>query len=52
MAQQNTVTRTLDPASPVWIPFVLNLSFLVIIGGVALYNYIDTPLTLPKSSNV
>ena len=52
MAVQNTVTRTLDPASAVWIPFVLNLSFLAIIGGVALYNYIDTPLTLPKTSNV
>lgn len=52
MAVQNTVTRTIDPASPVWLPFVLNLGILAIIGGVALYNYIDTPLTLPKSSNV
>jgi len=45
---QNTVTRTIDPASPVWIPFALNLGLLAIIGGVALYNYIDTPINLPK----
>ena len=42
-APQNTVSRTIDPASPVWIPFVLNISLLVIIGGVALYNHIDVP---------
>ena len=42
-APQNTVTRTLDPASPVWIPFVLNILLLAIIGGVTLYNHIDTP---------
>jgi len=48
MAVQNTVTRTINPASPVWIPFALNLGFLAIIGGVALYNYIDTPINLPK----
>jgi hypothetical protein len=48
MAAVNTVTRSFDPASPVWIPFVINIGFLAIIGGVALYNYIDTPINLPK----
>jgi len=42
-APQNTVSRTLDPASPVWIPFVLNIGLLAIIGGIAVYNHIDTP---------
>lgn len=48
MAVKNTVTRTIDPASPVWIPFVFNLGLILIIGGVELYNYIDTPINLPK----
>ena len=50
-AAQNTVTRTIDPASPIWMPFLINIGFLAIIGGVALYNHIDTPL-LAKTPKV
>ena len=44
-ASQNTVKRKIDVASPVWIPFAINMGFLAVIGGVALYNYIEVPST-------
>ena len=47
-AVRNTVTRTIDPTSPVWAPFVINIGLLAIIGAVRLYNYIETPMNLPK----
>ena len=40
---QNTVKRKIDLASPVWIPFVINVAFLGIVGAIALYNHIETP---------
>ena len=42
MSTQNTVSRTLNPASPVWIPFAVNFGILLIAFGNYAYSY--TPI--------
>jgi hypothetical protein len=43
MTKQNPVSRTIDPASPIWIPFAFNIGLLLLAFGYRVYNYKDSP---------
>ena len=43
MAEQNPVSRTISPASPVWAPFAINVGILLVAFGYRLYNYMPSP---------
>ena len=43
MTKQNPVSRTINPASPIWIPFAFNVGLLLLAFGYRVYNYKASP---------
>ena len=39
----NTMKRTVNPDSPIWIPLVANIMMLLAVGVVFIYNYNEPP---------
>ena len=42
LKQTNTMKRTIDPNSPIWVPILINFLFILITGSIAMYNMDDT----------
>jgi hypothetical protein len=49
---QNTVTRKINPESPVYAPFVFNLGILIVSGLLYLFNASDSPSLQVLSSPI
>jgi len=41
--QANPISRTINPASPVWAPFALNVGILLVAFGYRLYTFTPKP---------
>jgi len=43
-SKYNTMTRSIDPDSPTWVPLVLNVILILVSGSVYIYNLPDEPV--------